>query len=288
MILSFGGLLALELRLFSLSLILCLAAFFASPFGVREAQLLILAYHHVDDAGGETTISLSTFDSHLSALTENGFSFVGFDDVISFVEGRSPLPERPVCIVFDDGYLSNYSLAFPVLLKHGAKATFCVIGSAVGHDRYKDTDRKVIPHFSWEQAREMTSMGLISIGSHTFDMHMHPEYEGGAVREYAVPLSGESVADFESAFRIDCERMSRLMAENLGQKPLVFAYPHGVWDGISEQVLKEHGYRVTLTTEAGYNTVSVGNADCLYLLKRYSVNDSTHILDIIEAFNTKN
>ena len=190
--------------------------------------------------------------------------------------------------MFDDGYLSNYSLAFPVLFKHGAKATVCVIGSAVGHDRYKDTHREIIPHFSWEQAGEMTSTGLVSIGSHTFDMHMHPEYEGGAVREYAVPMSGESESDFEAAFRLDCERMSRLMTEKLGQQPLVFAYPHGVWDEISEQVLKEYGYRVTLTTEAGFNTVSVGNADCLYLLKRYSMNDSTDILDIIEALNTKN
>ena len=65
------------------------------------------------------------------------------------------------------------------------KATIFSIGVSFGKDHYKDTDYAMTPHFGAAEAAEMAGSGLISIQSHTYDMHQWPPYEDGsaAVRE---------------------------------------------------------------------------------------------------------
>lgn len=95
------------------------------------------------------------------------------------MEKGEALPEKPVVITFDDGYQSNYEYAYPILKKYGMKATIFVIGSSVGKDEYKDTGLPMLPHFGVSEAREMENSGLISIQSHTYDLHQNGECEKG-------------------------------------------------------------------------------------------------------------
>ena len=74
-------------------------------------------------------------------------------------------------VTFDDGYSSFYELAFPILKELSIQATVFPIGVSVGKDTYKDTGISIIPHFNWQQAQEMASSGLVSIQSHSYDMH---------------------------------------------------------------------------------------------------------------------
>ena len=66
----------------------------------------------------------------MRALDENGYTTVSF--LICSLLWRGAAPEKPVVITFDDGYLSNYESAFPVLERLGMKATIFVIGTLVG------------------------------------------------------------------------------------------------------------------------------------------------------------
>ncbi len=51
------------------------------------------------------------------------------------------------------------------------KATIFAIGVSIGKDTYKDTDHAMTPHFGAAEMQEMVDSGLISIQSHTYDMH---------------------------------------------------------------------------------------------------------------------
>src|SRR5699024_8650035 len=109
-------------------------------------------YHHIDEYGDDSvTISESLFEEQLEYLYENGYNTVSLDQLVGFVENGTPLPERPVMITFDDGYESNYTIAFELLRKYGFCASIFVVASEVGETPGS------LRHFDWNEAREMVS-----------------------------------------------------------------------------------------------------------------------------------
>jgi peptidoglycan/xylan/chitin deacetylase (PgdA/CDA1 family) len=56
-------------------------------------------------------------------LLASDYHVVSLDRVIESLDTGEPLPPNPVVLTFDDGYLSNYELAFPVLRRHGLPGT---------------------------------------------------------------------------------------------------------------------------------------------------------------------
>ena len=268
-----------KIKLMLTALLIALSGAAAGICGDRPAAVLpILMYHHIvaDDAVGDAVISVGRFEEQLRYLFDSGWETVSFDEVIAFADGRGDLPDKPVCIVFDDGYESNYSLAFPLLEKYGMKATICVIGSAVGC-----SGEDMLPHFGWDEAREMVSSGLISIQNHTYDMHMSAP-SGSVFRPDALPLASESESDYAAALGNDYRRCAGLIRRELGYEPVVFAYPHGRYNELSERILRTLGARVTLTTEPGVNLIIAGDRDTLYTLKRYNINDGTEMDSLVD------
>ena len=129
-----------------------------------STQVPILMYHHLsEDVTNSEMVSPEQFEVQIRALSEAGYTGVSFDELQAYVLRGEPLPEKPVVITFDDGYRSNYTLAYPILQKYGMKATIFAIGVSFGTDHYKDTDYAITPHFGAAEAAEMTASGLISI-----------------------------------------------------------------------------------------------------------------------------
>ena len=252
------------------------AAVLIEPPGV---ELPILMYHHVADVGDSVvTVSLGLFKKQLDYLAENGYETVSFDEIIAYSDGKDvELPEKPVAIVFDDGYESNYLLAYPELKKRGDRATICLIGSCVGKSTYKETGVPMLPYFSWDEAREMRDSGLISLGSHTYDMHQYAPLESGQARDGVIQFEDESNADFAEIICEDYTKMSELFETELGQNIEIFAYPNGKYSSLSESVIRSLGAKVTLTTRVGLNRIRHGDPESRYLLRRYSINDTTDL-----------
>ena len=63
---------------------------------------------------------------------------------------------KSLVITFDDGHISSYSVAFPILCNYKFKATFFIITERIGEKEY----------LSWRQIREMNKYRM-EIGSHT-------------------------------------------------------------------------------------------------------------------------
>ncbi len=198
-------------------------------------------------------------------------------EVIDFVKEGGSLPRKPVCLTFDDGYLSNYELAFPLLKEFDMKATFFVIGATVGSkEYYKDTDFRITPHFDKEEMKELSDSGLVSIQSHTYDMHQWAPFEtGDRVRSNILPLEGESAEEYEAAVTADFTRSREEIEAVTGQPVRALAYPGGKFNEQSEALLRSLGVDVTLTIEHGTNLIKRGEPDTLRLLNRYYIADST-------------
>lgn len=241
-------------------------------------ELPVLMYHHIADEGDSSvTVSAESFERHLSLIREWGYTPITIDELYRYVTLGTALPEHPVLITFDDGYASNYEIAYPLLIQYNTPAAIFVIGCSVGKDTYKETDHAMNPHFGWEEAAEMIDSGLITIGSHTYDMHQWEPFEEGndAVRENVLRLDGEDEASYIEAFCADITRSTEEIANALGETPIAFAYPGGVWDELSQELLNELGIKITFSTEVGMNTVIRGLPQSLYALKRYNINGDT-------------
>ena len=240
-----------------------------------STQVPILMYHHLsEDVTNSEMVSPEQFEAQIRALSEAGYTGVSFDELQAYVLRGEPLPEKPVVITFDDGYRSNYTLAYPILQKYGMKATIFAIGVSFGTDHYKDTDYAITPHFGAAEAAEMTASGLISIQSHTYDMHQWPPYEtGSAVRENILQLSSESEEAYVQALTEDFTRSRALLEDATGRPVDVLAYPAGQYSTLTQVTLQSLGVHVTLSTNPGVNTVVKGLPQTLYAMLRFGITE---------------
>lgn len=254
----------------------------AAPAGTRVP---VLVYHHVDAQGqGDSCIQTENFLSHLDALAQAGYTTVLPEELAAYVNGGAPLPEKPVCITFDDGYLSNYEIAYPALAQRGMKAAIFVIGVSVGKDTYKDTGKPMIPHFSYEQAKEMVDSGLISVQSHTYDLHQYGPLEPDGGRTGMLPLDGEPQERYLEILRADLDKSIRELERATEEPVTALAYPAGHYNDEIDRVCGELGIPVTFTIEPRTSKLIPGQPESLRRLGRYYIDDisAAELLKLIE------
>lgn len=254
--------------------------------GDATVKVPVVMYHSVADGNTDAVISIDNFQKHLEAIDENGFTPISIEQMVDFVDFGTPLPENPVCITFDDGYADNYENAYPLLSKFGFKATIFVIGNSVGRSKYKETQYDMNPHFDYNQAKEMTESGLISIQSHTYDMHQWPQFERTKnPRECVLRFPGEGLLDYIRSFESDFLKSKTLIESETGNKVIGFAYPRGRYDAISDYLLRKNGVRVTMATSMGTNYITKYDKNSLYNLHRYNMNNSVDTKQLIKWLN---
>ena len=234
----------------------------------------ILLYHHINEEGDDgSAISVTSFRRQMELIRTEGYNPISLDALIDFAEKGTPLPEKPMVITFDDGYYSNYQYAYPILKEYGYPATIFAIGCSVGHmEFYKDTTHTMTPHFGEAEIRVMEESGLISVQSHTYDMHQWAPFEtGDRIRENALPLENESEADYIAALTADHLKISALLDKEIQ----AVAYPHGKSSTLSNQTLQGLGVKVTLTTDGEkVNALLPNQPEGLIDLGRFSINET--------------
>ena len=253
------------------------------------ADVPVLLYHHIDEnPTNSMMVTPETFEEQMRFLAENGYHTVTIRQMIDYVYHGGDLPDNPVCVTFDDGYLSNYEYAWPILERYGLNAVVYAIGVSVGHDRYyKDTQFELIPHFGFEQAREMMESGVIDVQSHTYDMHQWAPVEtGDQIRETIVPLDGESEAGYAAALNADIEQYAEIARRELGGAFLSLAYPKGQYTVLTEMLVHQAGIPVTMSTRTDSRNVLVrGLPQSLYALCRWYVTEETTREELLAVLN---
>jgi peptidoglycan/xylan/chitin deacetylase (PgdA/CDA1 family) len=218
-------------------------------------SLPILTYHAVETPEGSEALSANRllylikadlFKVQMGYLADQEFSTLIVEDVIEASRDGRPLPDRALCLTFDDGSASDYHVAFPLLKQFGLKATFFIVTGWVGTPGY----------VTWEQLREMSAHGM-SIQSHS---HTHPFMSRCTESELAMELS----------------QSRRILEEYLQRAVEVFAAPGGDWNEPCRRIAREAGYRAVCTSRAGINAGQLN----LEGLERLSVRRS----DLFEQF----
>lgn len=218
-----------------------------APIPTINGTLYILMYHHVVEDGVECnnwTIPVSRLKEDLQWISDNGYTTVLPREIIE----NGSLPSKAVLITFDDGYTSNYELAYPLLQEYQAKAVISIVTD------YIEQDTSFF--LNWDMCREMESSGLVEIGSHTHNLH-----ESSIIR-----LNNETQEEYEARVLPDIQKSIDLINQNLGHPPVFFAYPHGKTESWASDFLAEH-FHMSVTTTFGPAKLSKG----LYNLPRHNI-----------------
>lgn len=258
----------------------------ALPDEAVSRDVPVLMWHNLaEEASGDMTISVDTFRAQIEALHEAGFKTVSLQQLYDYVHFGTELPEKPIVLTFDDGYFSNYEYAFPILQEYDMQATIFAIGVSVGKDTYKDTDHAMTPHFGADEAREMVASGLISVQSHTYDMHQWPPFEDGnaQVRETLLPFDGEADADYEAAVEADFAESRELLESITGQPVNALAFPEGAYVTLTQDALRSAGAELTFTTVRAVNTVVKGLPQSLCAMPRFGMTETTDMTALLAA-----
>ncbi len=193
-----------------------------SSIGVADRIIPILLYHRVGYTNDDLTITPNRLARDLRTLKELQYTSISLEQFEQFLFNQKiELPEKPLLITFDDGYLDNYENAFPILQKNDMLASFFIItGMLPNADRIKPA-----------QIREMAAHGM-SFGSHTVT---HKALGDLTEEERRMELSYSKIA----------------LEDVLGKSVNSIAYPKGSYDENTIQIAQSYGYSEGFTVKQG-------------------------------------
>lgn len=224
----------------------------------------ILMYHSIlkNSNGNKYIVSPSGFENDLKFLGENGYTTIVMQDLIDYVYEGKELPPKPAILTFDDGYYNNYVYIYPLLKEYNAKAVISIVGSYADlYTQQKDTNPNYA-HLSWEVIREMSDSGLVEFQNHTYNFHSFDKGRKGCKKN-----RGESVEEYTRILTEDVGSMQEKCLEQLGSTPTTFTYPFGFVCDESFEIIKELGFKASLSCQEGINRLG-RDPDELYMLKR--------------------
>lgn len=223
----------------------------------------IIMYHQVKNSGfGNDVISPKEFESDLKYLKENNYNTITMTQLIDYVHNKKELPQNPVVLSFDDGYLSTYLNVYPLVKEYNMKIVLSVIGKSVD-DFSKVCDENInYSHVTWDQVKEMQQSGLVEIQSHSYNLHKISKGRYGCCQK-----NNESLEQFEELFTNDINKLQEEILSVTGSSPNTFTYPYGKYNDEIENIVKKLGFKATLTCKFGVNVID-HDPDTLYSLKR--------------------
>lgn len=237
----------------------------------KNAVAIALCYHNIDDKGSKAlTISVEEFEREMQALKDNGFTVIGMQDFLAWRRGEKNIPTKCAIITLDDGWVSAYDNAWPVLKKFGYPFTLFI------YIDYVNTGGKSM---TWDQLAEMRDAG-VDIECHTFS-HSSLRVPGSLVDRKTAEMVRKDVALLgkDGWLRKEIVESRKTLEKQLGIKCNVFAYPFGKYDEKALEMVKEAGYEAAFTVYGQQLRFSTPPYD---RLGRYAI-DSTQPKNFEEA-----
>lgn len=217
--------------------------------GEKNLRIPILLYHEITEEAPERSMAYmhttkENFEKQIAGLLEYGYTVISYNDLIAYNNGEKALPEKVVLIDFDDGYVGNYLYAFNIIKKYNVPISIYVVDDLVGTPGY----------FNWEQAKEMSDSGLVSINTH------------GKTHIFYNKESKETLVNH-------IEYAHSVIEKNLGKSVTkVFTYPYGAYTDEELDALKQSGFIQNLTNDEinNSNSLNLYGLSRIYVMNHYS------------------
>ncbi len=199
----------------------------------NSLNIPILLYHYIVPTqeyhnmcfGSERIFSISQdkFKEQMDYLSQEGYNSISLDNLVNYIAKKVSLPPKPIIVTFDDGSLSNYTLAYPILKKLGFVATFFITTDWIGRPN----------QLIWEHIKEMDYGGM-DFGSH------------GVTHRHLSELDPKEIT-------FELKRSKEVLEQNLGKQINFLSIPGGYYSKKIKEIAKRIGYMAVCTSKWGIN-----------------------------------
>lgn len=110
------------------------------------SKLHIIMYHYVRDLQNSRYPDIKGMDyqlfRHQIGFLKNNFHVISMEQAIeAWNSPHAKLPENAVLLTFDDGYIDNFTMVFPVLAEYGIQGSFFVPGKILAERKLLDVNK---------------------------------------------------------------------------------------------------------------------------------------------------
>jgi peptidoglycan/xylan/chitin deacetylase (PgdA/CDA1 family) len=215
------------------------------PVVDQTAQVLIFCYHRLVDKirYPGTEITPAAFEAQMKELKDRGITVISMQDLLAWKRGQKNIPPRCAVVSFDDGWKSQYEVAWPIMKKYGYPFTMFIYTEGVRGGSLGGGEA-----ITWEQLADMRDNG-VDIEAHSAT---HQDLREGHTIMVANPggkrsrtkLTGPQYEQWVQNEVVGCKQ---LLEQRLGIKVNCFAVPFGNYNEHVKELARNSGYEAMFT-----------------------------------------
>ena len=215
------------------------------PVVDQTAQVLIFCYHRLVDKirYPGTEITPAAFEAEMKELKDKGITVISMQDLLAWKRGEKNIPPRCAVVTFDDGWKSQYEVAWPIMKKFGYPLTMFIYTEGVRGGSLGGGEA-----ITWEQLADMRDNG-VDIEAHTATHQDLREGHSVTVIEPGGKRSRKKLtgADYEKWVQNEVVGCKELLEQRLGIKVNCFAVPFGNYNEHVKELARNAGYEAMFT-----------------------------------------
>lgn len=211
----------------------------------QTAQVIIFCYHRLVDKirYPGTEIRPADFEAEMKMLKDRGITVIGMQDFLAWRRGEKNIPARSAIVTFDDGWKSQYEVAWPIMKKYGYPLTLFIYTEGVRGGKLGGGEA-----ITWEQLADMRDNGV--------DIQAHSATHQDLREGHAISIPGEGGkrvrkslhgAEYEQWLQNEVVGCKQLLEQRLAVKVNCFAVPFGNYNEHVKEMARNAGYEAMFT-----------------------------------------
>ena len=206
---------------------------------IDDFGIISLMYHRFEENKyPSTNIRIKDFKKHIEIIEENKIKFINPKNFEN--ELKNNKLQKKILLTIDDGFLSFYENAWPILKDKKIPFILFISTREIGAFNY----------MTWDQIKEISKEDFVEIGNHS---HTH---------EYLVDENSELIQK-------DIEKSIAIFKKNLGKNSPFFSYPFGEYSVNFKNIIKNLNFKYAFGQHSGV----MDETKDFYELPRYPINE---------------
>jgi peptidoglycan/xylan/chitin deacetylase (PgdA/CDA1 family) len=190
-----------------------------------------------------TEITPAAFEAQMKELKDRGITVIPMQDLLAWKRGEKNIPPRCAVITFDDGWKSQYEVAWPLMKKFGYPFTMFIYTEGVRGGALGGGEA-----ITWEQLADMRDNG-VDIEAHSAT---HQDLREGhnimlvasGGKRTKTKLTGPQ---YEQWVQNEVVGSKQLLEQRLGIKVNCFAVPFGSYNEHVKEIARNTGFEAMFT-----------------------------------------